>query len=73
MARSQGISKVAPETARETYGRVLDLAEAVAALRIAACSDLHPLDLPEGAVARLVEAHQALLEAHRLIEAAIVR
>lgn len=48
---------------------MLDLADATNAVRVAALSHTHTLQLPDVAVARLVEAHQALLAAHRAIEA----
>ena len=66
-----GIPKAAPTSEGDAFGRVLDLAEAVAAIRIAAESETHPLTLPAGAVAKITEAHQALLAAHRIIEEAI--
>jgi hypothetical protein len=70
--KNAGIPKSAPETTREAYGRILELAEAVGALRVAGASELHSLRLPPEAVRALGEAHQALLAAHRAVEAAVL-
>jgi hypothetical protein len=70
--KTNGIPKSAPETALGAYGRIMDLAEAVSALRVAAQSDMHALRLPPEAVRALGEAHQALLAAHRAVEAAVL-
>lgn len=72
MKRQPGISKVAPTTTLETYGRLMDLSDAVGGILIAALSDGHELSLPTGAVERLREARQALMAAHREVEAALV-
>jgi hypothetical protein len=69
---AHSIPKAAPETTREAFGRVLDLAEAVSGLRMAGMSSSHPLELPAEAMEKLVEAHQALLAAHRVLEASLV-
>lgn len=53
---------------KTAYAAVLDLSDAVGAIRVAAISGTHTLDLPHEAVAHLVEAQQALLAAHREIE-----
>lgn len=63
------IPKSAPADLLTAYGRVLDLADAISAVRVAAQSHSHTLQLPDAAVAKLIEAHQALLAAHRSIEA----
>lgn len=57
-----------PNTLQEAYVAVLDIAERVNAVR--ACAISHPptLQLSPETKARLTEAHQALLAAHRLIE-----
>ena len=68
MAKPAAVLKAAPSTTLEAYARVLDIAECVAALRTAGASELHPLGLPAEALTKLVEAHQALLAAHRAIE-----
>jgi hypothetical protein len=72
MARPVGIPMAAPTTTRDAYGRILDLASAVGALRVAASSELHSLKLPPEAIVQLVEAHQALLAAHRAVEETLV-
>lgn len=72
MKKTAGIPKAAPATAQDAYGRILDLADAVNALRVAGVSELHTLNLPPAAVEKLMEAHQALLAAHREIEKSIV-
>lgn len=65
-------NKTAPDTTLEAYGQVMDLFEAVGALRVAAMSQVHPLTLPSEAITKLVEAQQALMAAHRIIEAAVM-
>lgn len=72
MKRPVGISKVAPTTVLEAYGRVLDLSDAVGGILTAALSDGHDLTLPPAAVEKLREARQALMAAHREVEAALV-
>lgn len=72
MAKNTGISKAAPVTLLEAFGRVQDLADAISGLRIAAQSQMHPLTLPDAAVQKLIEAHQAMLQVHRELEKALV-
>lgn len=72
MAKPAAVLKAAPSTTLEAYARVLDIAECVAALRTAGASELHPLGLPAEALTKLVEAHQALLAAHRAIEQVVL-
>jgi len=67
--RDPGIPKAAPATALEAYGRVLALSDAVGALVVAARSVGHDLELPAEAVDKLSEAKQALMAAHRVLEA----
>ena len=77
LLKNSYIPKAAPETPVEAYRRLLDLVGAVGGLRIAAQSDTHPLHLagglPEEAVRKIVEAHQALMAAHRIVEGALTK
>lgn len=71
-SRKHDIPHAAPDSPLGAFARVLDLADAVRGLRIAAESETHDLykngGLPKDAVSFLVAAHQDLLEAHRVIQ-----
>lgn len=69
LAMKNVIPKAAPATTIEAYGRLQDLSDAVGALRVAGMSDVHSLQLPPEAITALIAAHEALKEAHRLVEA----
>jgi hypothetical protein len=56
------------DDAHSAYVAVGQLNDAIGAINVAAQSSTHPLELPAAAVARLVEARQALMAAHREIE-----
>ena len=58
-------------TLLEAYARLADIQDEIGRFRVAAQSDIHPLELPAEAVAHLVHAHQHMLEAHRIMEAAL--
>ncbi len=68
MNKPKAVPVSAPSTTLEAYGRVADLADTVNALAIAGASELHALKLSPVAIAKLQEARQALLAAHREIE-----
>jgi sensor histidine kinase regulating citrate/malate metabolism len=61
-----------PATPLAAYGRILDIVGLLGAIRAAAQSETHALQLPPEAVAKLVEGREALLEAHRIIERSLV-
>jgi len=71
---NQTIPKAAPKGILQAYGHVGDLCDAVGAIRVAATSELHELGglLPDTAIAKLIEAHQALMASHREIEEALL-
>jgi len=81
LTRPRNVKKVvdvsiAPETPLEAYRRLLDLVGAVGGLRVAAQSELHPLHkaggLPEDCVRHIIDAHQSLMSAHRVLESHLV-
>jgi hypothetical protein len=69
---TNSIPKEAPDSPLGVIARIQDLADAVRGLQVAAESKNHPLfeaELPSEAVSWLIEAHQALQAAQRVIGA----
>ncbi len=62
----------AATTPLEAYAQLLDLVSEVQALKVAALSELHSLELPPEAVEKLKEAAEALKAAHRLVETQVM-
>lgn len=63
----------APTTTRDAHNRFADLIDALGAIRTAALSQRHELTLPYLAGVKLTEAREALMEAHRETERAILK